>query len=145
MIRGKYRRIKWDLFVVQVSFDSLKTRFWAVIYRVPLESVLMCFLSGWVMLRLLSSGMTWVVLGQRTRKLVRCCLKDICRWLETPFLHPNGHNDLIRKFVERVLWFVNLRLLFISNYRILENRKSCLVTFILKNKWKTFGLFSLLS
>lgn len=45
-IRAKYMRIKLDLFLVQVSFDSLKPYFWAVICRVPLEGVLMCLLSG---------------------------------------------------------------------------------------------------
>jgi len=42
MIGDKYRRIRLDLFVVQVSVDNLKSYFSAVFYRVPLQSVLLC-------------------------------------------------------------------------------------------------------
>lgn len=110
MIRDKYRRLRLDLLVVQVSFDDLKPYFCAVLCRVPkcinvqnaeqcASSVLCsgCCPMGWTRFTVTQDKPA----GQTLFKGHLQAIRDS----SLSFICPNGHNELIRNLLERVLPF----------------------------------------
>lgn len=112
-IRVKYRRIRLVLLVVQVSFDDLKPYFCAVFRRVP--KCLNVQNAGQCTSTVLSSGccpMGWTGFTvTQDEPASQALFKGHLQAIRDSFLSfmcANGHNELIRNFLERVLPFLNM-------------------------------------
>lgn len=113
MIRVKYRRVRLDLLVVQVSFDDLKPYFCAVFCRLP-KCLNVQNADQWTSSVLCSGccpvgGPLFTVTQDKPagQTLFKGHLQAI-RDSSLSFVCPNGHSELIKNFLEGVLPFLNM-------------------------------------